>query len=134
MATIDDIRALLNAPNFAHVATLRADGTILSTPVWFGLEGDEILLNTAEGRAWPTNLRRNGTISMSIINGENPYEYASITGRVVSEDHEHANADIDLLAKQYMGLDEYPFHQPGDVRVTFRIAADRIFHMVPPAG
>lgn len=132
-ATFDDVRHLLAAPNFAHISTLRPDGTILSGPVWCDLDGDEILLNSSEGRAWPANLRRTGTISLSVANAENPYEYASITGRLVGEDHDHADADIDALAKKYLGVDEYPFRRPGEQRVSFRIAPERVFHMNPGA-
>ena len=52
MPSIDPgARALLEAPNFAHVATLRQDGTILNVPVWVHIEGDDVILNSAEGRA-----------------------------------------------------------------------------------
>jgi hypothetical protein len=37
-----------------------------------------------------------------------------------------ADQHIDALAKKYIGQDRYPFRQPGEVRVTVKVAADRV--------
>jgi nitroimidazol reductase NimA-like FMN-containing flavoprotein (pyridoxamine 5'-phosphate oxidase superfamily) len=44
----NEIRALLEAPNFAHLATLMPDGSPQSVPIWVGREGDRILICTGE--------------------------------------------------------------------------------------
>ena len=54
------VAELLEAKNFAHVATVRQDGQAAHRPVWVDHEDDRVVLNTAEGRDWPANLRRNG--------------------------------------------------------------------------
>jgi PPOX class probable F420-dependent enzyme len=127
MATIEPAaRAILEAPNFAHVATLREDGTILNVPVWVDVDGDSVVLNSAEGRAWPTNLRRTGKITVTVQNLQNPYEYVSVTGHLDREDKEDADDNINALAKKYLGQDEYPFRQPGEERIKFFIAPDRV--------
>ncbi len=41
--------ALIDRPNFAHLATLMADGSPHSVPVWVGREGDRLLVCTSEG-------------------------------------------------------------------------------------
>lgn len=129
MPSIDPgARALLEAPNFAHVATLRQDGTILNVPVWVDIEGDDVILNSAEGRAWPANLRRNGQITVTVSNSENPYEFVSITGSLAGEDKETADDNIDALAKKYLGQDEYPFRQPGEERVIVRVTPEKVHH------
>ena len=43
----DDVRALLSAPNYVHLATIRSDGSPRSQVVWVGLEGDNILVCTS---------------------------------------------------------------------------------------
>ena len=45
----NEIKALLDGPNFAHLATLMPDGSPQSAPVWVGREGDRILICTGEG-------------------------------------------------------------------------------------
>jgi PPOX class probable F420-dependent enzyme len=130
MASIDPAsRALLEDRNFAFVATQREDGTIQNVPVWVHVEGDLVTLNSAEGRAWPKNLRRTGQITVTVPKSENPYEFTTITGHLEREETETADADIDFLAKKYMDVDSYPFRQEGEQRVKFYIAPDRVFHM-----
>ena len=122
----DRDRELLAAPNFVQVSTLRPDGTIHTVPIWGDVEGDTVVLNTAEGRAWPQNLRRDGHTTLTVQNLENPYEYLTITGHVAEDTSEGADAHIDKLAKKYLGQDTYPFRQPGEQRVIFRITPDRV--------
>ena len=119
-------RELLEAKNFCDVSTLREDGTIHTVPVWVDVEGDTVVLNTERNRAWPKNLRRTGHTTLTVLNYENPYEYLTITGPVAEETTEGALEHIDAMAKKYIGQDKYPFHQPGDERVIFRIAPDRV--------
>jgi PPOX class probable F420-dependent enzyme len=125
--TLDDRdRALLSSGNFCHVSTLREDGTIHTVPVWVDVDADLVLLNTEKDRAWPKNLRRTDTTTLTVLNHENPYEYLTITGHVAEETTAGADAHIDLLAQRYIGQDKYPFHQEGDVRTIFKIAPDRV--------
>ena len=119
-------RALLEAPNFAHVATVRADGSPHGVLVWVDLEGDRVALNSAEGRAWPRNVERDPRISLTIANGENPYEYVEIRGRVVERTTEGADEHIDALAKKYMGVDEYPFRTPDEQRIKILVEPEQV--------
>lgn len=125
------VRALLEARNFAHVGTIKKDGSPSVVPVWCHTDGEHIIVNSAEGRAWPTHLERDPRATVTIMNLENPYEYAQITGQVAERTHGDANEVIDSLAKKYLDLDEYPFHQPGEQRVTIRIAPEKVFYSNP---
>ena len=58
---------------------------------------------------------------VTVVNHENPYEYAVIRGRLAEDTHEGADENIDALAKKYLGKDEYPFRQPGEQRVIYKI-------------
>lgn len=118
--------ALLRATNYCHIATLREDGTILNVPVWVDTDGERILVNSAEGRAWPANLRREGHATCTVTDHENPYRYVSAVVRIDEDTHDGADDDIDRLAKKYMDVDEYPFRQEGEQRVTFRLRPERV--------
>jgi PPOX class probable F420-dependent enzyme len=124
----DRDRALLEAPNFVHVSTLREDGTVHTVPIWVDVEDGHVLLNTETSRAWPKHLRERPTVTLTVLNMANPYEYVTLTGHVAEETTEGAAEHIDKLAKKYMGRDDYPFNQPGDQRVIFKIAPDRVHH------
>ncbi len=119
-------RELLEQPNFCHVATLRPDGSVHGVLVWVDVEGDGVVLNTAEGRRWRRNVERDPRITLTIPNHENPYEFTSVVGRVVSATHDGADEHIDRMAKKYLGKDTYPFRQPGEQRVKLTIEPDRV--------
>jgi PPOX class probable F420-dependent enzyme len=125
------VAQLLEAKNFAQVATTRQDGSPHVTPVWVDHDGEHVVLNTAEGRAWPANARRTGKVAINVVNQENPYEYVYVRGTVAEDTHDGADEHIDKMAQKYMGVDEYPFRQEGETRVIIKIAPDKIIHNDP---
>jgi PPOX class probable F420-dependent enzyme len=118
-------RELIEEPNFCYVATLRADGSPHVAITWIDLDGDEVLLNSAEGRDWPANLRRTSRATLTIADRDNQYEYATIEARLVGDTHDGADESADRLAKKYLDQDTYPFRQEGEQRVLFRLAPER---------
>ena len=124
------IQKLLEAPNFASLATLMPDGSPQVTPVWVDFDGTHILVNTAEGRQKPRNVRRDPRVAISTLDHQNPYAYATVRGRVVEITNEGAEEHIDRLAKKYLGRDTYPFRQPGERRVIFKIAPEQVSSMM----
>jgi PPOX class probable F420-dependent enzyme len=119
-------RELLEAKNFCVVGTLRRDGTTHQVPVWVDVEEDHVLLNSAVGRAWPTNAERDPRVSLLVDNIENPYEYVSIRGRVAEITQEGADAHIDKLAKKYLDKDRYPFRTPSEQRIIVRVEPEHV--------
>jgi PPOX class probable F420-dependent enzyme len=128
MSTVVEGRGeeLLRAKNFCNVATLRVDGSVHAVPVWVDVQDGRPVLNTAEGRAWPRNLRRDPRVTLTVQNIENPYEYVMIRGRMAEHTHEGADEHIDALAKKYLGQDTYPFRQPGEQRVIIRVEPEHV--------
>jgi PPOX class probable F420-dependent enzyme len=120
-------RALLEAANIAHLATLMADGTPHVTPVWVDVEDSLVLVNSAEGRVKVRNLRRDPRVGLSVVDRENPYAAVSIRGRVREIAVDGADEHIDALARKYLGEERYPMRQPGEQRVIIRIDPARIF-------
>ena len=120
-------RALFEGKNFAHVSVPRKDGSIQSAVIWVALDGrGNILMNSAEGRAWPANLRRAGRATVSVHNEANPYEFVSVTGTLSEDRHEGADADIDALSEKYRGRDFRQSRKPGEQRVTFTLEPTRV--------
>jgi PPOX class probable F420-dependent enzyme len=88
---------------FATLSTLSADGSPLQAVVWYALRGDAVLVNSAVGRHWPTNLCRDPRYSFLVEDG---YEWVGLRGRAeVLDDPEQAQADIAALARQYLDPD-----------------------------
>jgi PPOX class probable F420-dependent enzyme len=132
MAAIpDEAKHLFENKDFAHIATLNADGSPQNSAVWITLDGDLVTFNTAEGRLKTKNVARDGRVAISITNQENPYENLIIQGKVVELAHDGADDDIDALAKRYLGADSYPFRQDGEVRVIVKIEPEKVNHTNP---
>ena len=127
-STFDDpVRELIKGRNFCHVATLNEDGSIHSTLVWSDLDGDAVVLNSAQGRRWPENLKRDGRAWLLIANAEDQYEYVRIDGVLEEATEEGALDVINALSEKYEGR-PYPPLKPGEVRVTLKLAPERIVH------
>jgi PPOX class probable F420-dependent enzyme len=122
----DKYRDLFSKRAFASLSTLMPDGSPQVTPVWVDLEGDLVLVNTARGRQKDKNMRRDPRVAMAIIDPENPYRYLEVRGRVAEITEEGADAHIDKMAKKYLGADKYPYRQPSETRVIFKIQAERV--------
>ena len=119
-------RDLFGKRSFATLVTLRPDGLPQATPVWIDADGGDVVFNTARGRAKDRHLQRDPRVTLSIQDPDNPYRYAEIRGRVVGRTEDGADAHIDALAKRYLGKDTYPFRQPGEVRVIYRIRPEGV--------
>jgi PPOX class probable F420-dependent enzyme len=117
---------LLKAKNFCVVSTIRADGTVHAAPTWVDVENGRPVLNTAEGRAWPSNLERDPRVTLTVQNMENPYEYVSIRGRVAERTTTGADEHIDSLAMKYLGQESYPYRQPGEQRVIVKVEPEHV--------
>jgi PPOX class probable F420-dependent enzyme len=114
---------------FGHLATLMPDGSPQVTPVWIDYDGKLVVINTAEDRQKDRNLQRDGRIAISIIDPDNAYRYVEIRGQVVERTKQGADAHIDAMAKKYLDKDKYPFRQPGEVRVIFKIRPEHTTSM-----
>ena len=120
MALTDAVRAFLDEPRFAALATLNADGSVQQTVMWFARRGDEILMNTARGRKKDRNLLRDRRVSVCVEEG---YRYVTIAGEItLVEDQLIAQADIRALAERY--------HAAGMVRDGFA-KQERISLLLP---
>jgi PPOX class probable F420-dependent enzyme len=104
-----------------HLATLMPDGPSQVTPVWIDDDRTRVLFNTAEKRQKDRNLQRDGRVSISIVDPDNPYRYLEVRGRVAERTTQGADAHIDAMTKKSLGQDKYPCRQPGEVQGTFKI-------------
>lgn len=119
-------RQILEAPNFASIATTKSDGAPHVSTVWIDLDGDDVLINTAEGLVKTENVRRDPRVSISVFDRTDPYEQVVIRGTVVEITPEGADSHIDALAKKYLGVDEYPWREAGERRLVVRVRPDHV--------
>ena len=125
----EQYRDLFAKKAFAYLGTVMSDGSPQVTPVWCDLDGTYIRVNTAKGRVKDRNMRRNKKVAMTISDPENSYRYLAVRGEVAQITEQGADAHIDLLTKKYLGKEKYPYRQPGEVRVLYKIRPEKISTM-----
>lgn len=117
----DDVRALFEAPNYAHLATVLPGGGPHTVPVWAGIEAGKIAFLTSPGSRKARNLAADSRVAISVTDRNQPYAMALVRARVtVRLDGEPAWDIIDRLSRKYTGQ-PYPLRTE---RVVFLIEAD----------
>jgi len=120
---------LLEKQAFGNLGTLMKDGSPQVTPVWVDYDGKHVRVNSAKGRVKDKNMRRDPRVAIALQDPANPYRYLEIRGKVVEITEKGADDHINKLAKKYLGKDIYPFRQPGEVRVLYKIEPEKVSSM-----
>jgi PPOX class probable F420-dependent enzyme len=115
-------RKLFEDKNFAFIATVNKDGSPQVTPVWVDTDGKSIFVNSATSRQKFFNLTRDPRVAIALVDQADPYKAIMVNGKVTSvEKGKVADDHIDKMAKKYIGQDKYPYRQPNEERVLFKI-------------
>ena len=95
---------LLRKPNPAVVAVLMPDGQPMSVATWYLLDDDgRVLVNMDAQRARVDWMRRDGRVSLTVLDGAAWYTHVSLRGRVVEWRDDPELVDIDRLSTHYTG-------------------------------
>jgi PPOX class probable F420-dependent enzyme len=127
MAELTESQAeLFRGKNWGTVTTLREDGSPHATPVWIDTDGENVLFNTAVGRAKERHLRADPRVAVTVLPAEDQQSgYVTVSGTAEITE-EGAFDHIDKLAKKYIDEDKYPFLQPGEQRVIVKVKPDKV--------
>jgi PPOX class probable F420-dependent enzyme len=112
-------------PYVGVVTTLRDDGSPHSTIVWVDMENGKPSFNTAMGRAKPKHLEHDPRASLLVVDPNDAYKWVAVSGHTQMTE-EGADAQIDKLAKKYVGKDKYPWRKPTERRVTVLIEPEKV--------
>lgn len=122
----DNVRDLLGAPVVVSLATTLPDGQPQVTPVWCDVEGGRIRVNTAKGRQKHKDMVARPRVTVMGLDPNNPFRYVEVRGEVTEISEDGADAHIDKLAHDYLGVDTYPNHTPAETRVICYIEPRRV--------
>ncbi|MEV5233565.1 PPOX class F420-dependent oxidoreductase [Streptomyces pseudogriseolus] len=109
------------------LATVRADGRPHLAPVWFVLDGDEVVFNTGAATVKGRNLARDGRIALCVDDDRPPFAYVILEGRaLLSEDPGELRHWAARIGARYMGEDraeEFGARNgvPGELLVRVRV-------------
>ena len=118
--------SILDAPEFATLATLQPDGQPQLSVVWLARDGDDLLMSTVKGRQKHRNLGRDPRATVLVYPKANPYSYVEVRGTVTMTE-EGGRELIDRLNLQYTGGDRYTMDDGSDnVRVVIRLTPSKV--------
>lgn len=119
---------LAHGTRTAKLATTRADGRPHLAPVWFLLEGDDLLFNTGRDTVKGRTLARDPRVMVCVDDERPPFSLVLIEGRAaLSDELDEVHHWAGRIAARYMGEDraeEFAARNgvPGELLVRVRIA------------
>ncbi|MGW5333211.1 PPOX class F420-dependent oxidoreductase [Streptomyces bauhiniae] len=88
------------------LATVRADGSPHIAPIWFLLDGDELVFTTGEGTVKGRNLARDPRVALCVDDDRPPFSFVVLNGQArLSEDVDEIRRWATRIAARYMGED-----------------------------
>ncbi|MGW7529771.1 PPOX class F420-dependent oxidoreductase [Streptomyces sp. NPDC054783] len=88
------------------LSTVRADGSPHVAPIWFLLDGDELVFNTGRDTVKGRNLARDGRVALCVDDDRPPFHFVVLNGRAqLSENLEEVRHWATRIAARYMGED-----------------------------
>ncbi|MEU9242018.1 PPOX class F420-dependent oxidoreductase [Streptomyces shenzhenensis] len=103
--TDDEWRAFVShGTRTGKLSTVNADGSPHVAPVWFLLEGDELVFNTGKDTVKGRNLARDGRVALCVDDDRPPFHFVVLNGRArLSEDLGELRDSATRIAARYMG-------------------------------
>ncbi|GAB2807235.1 PPOX class F420-dependent oxidoreductase [Streptomyces chlorus] len=114
----------------AKLSTVRADGSPHVAPIWFVLDGDDVVFNTGKETVKGRNLARDERVALCVDDDRPPFAFVVLRGRArISEDPEDLVRWATRIAGRYMGQDraeEFGARNgvPGELLV--RVAVEKV--------
>ena len=112
------------------LSTVRADGSPHVAPIWFLLDGDDLVFNTGKETVKGRNLARDGRVALCVDDDRPPFAFVVLQGRArLSEDLDEVRHWAGRIGARYMGeerAEEFGARNgvPGELLVRVRI--DRV--------
>ncbi|MEV0220798.1 PPOX class F420-dependent oxidoreductase [Streptomyces sp. NPDC050704] len=109
------------------LSTVRADGSPHVAPIWFVLDGDDLVFNTGKDTVKGRNLARDGRVALCVDDDRPPFTFVVLQGRArISEDLDELRLWAGRIGGRYMGeerAEEFGARNgvPGELLVRVRI-------------
>jgi PPOX class probable F420-dependent enzyme len=121
-------RDLLERPLFAHLATVRPDGSPQSSVMWFDWDGTRIRMTHTKTRQKFRNFAAEPRVALSIADPEDEYRFLEVRGVVEKIEDDDAEASFYKSLQHRYGMD-YPIPD-APVRVIVTIRPDTFVAVV----
>ncbi|WP_447035427.1 PPOX class F420-dependent oxidoreductase [Streptomyces sp. DSM 118878] len=126
--TDDQWRAFVSqGTRTGKLSTVRADGSPHLAPIWFLLDGDDLVFNTGKDTVKGRNLARDGRLALCVDDDQPPFAFVVLQGRAdLIEELDQVQHWAARIGARYMGEDraeEFGERNgvPGELLVRVRI-------------
>ena len=101
----EEVRAfLLEGTRTAKLAVVRKDGSPSVTPVWFVLDGDDVIFTTGESTLKGRSMRRDPRVALCVDDDRPPFAYVRVAGAVtLTQDLDETRRWATAIGARYMG-------------------------------
>jgi PPOX class probable F420-dependent enzyme len=119
----DDLLDLVSSDRVGSVSFVRRDGSIATHLMWIDWDGEHLLTSSPVGSVKGTHARRDGQVSVSVYDRDDPWRFVILRGRVTDIIPDHGLAFIDKMSMRYTGS---PYMRRGFEREIFEITPDHM--------
>jgi PPOX class probable F420-dependent enzyme len=98
---------LAGKPRTGKLATTRRDGSPHVAPIWFDLDGDEIVFTTAETSVKGRNIARDPRVALCVDDEQPPFSFVIVEGTAANPEADQAQLVrwATRIGGRYMGAD-----------------------------
>lgn len=121
----EDLRPLLDRPLFASLGTIRPDDTVQVNPMWFEYDGEHLRFTHTTYRGKFRNLQSNPSMSLLLIDEEDPQVYLELRGELVDVIDDPTGDFYVRLGRRYGNPDQQPPPDKAD-RVILVMSIDKV--------
>jgi PPOX class probable F420-dependent enzyme len=137
--TAEEIHSFLSqGTRTAKVATMMRDGGPHVMPVWFVLDGEQIVFTTGAETVKGRNLRRDPRVALVVEDDEPPFAFVHVRGRVtIHEDLDELLRFATAIGARYMGEDraeEFGHRNAVAGELLVRVTPERVIAEADVAG
>lgn len=127
MATIPvSHQDIIQAKGLSFVTTVRPDNLLSVHPVSVIVDGDELRFSTLKGRGKLRNLAQDSRLSVCMPDPANPLRFVELRGHARMEP-DPDRTFINRIAREFMGIEHYPYDRPGAERVTIVMKIEQVW-------
>ena len=121
---------MLEGTRTGKLAWVSKDGRPQVTPIWFVLDGRDVIFNTHETSGKAKAPKREGRASLVVDDQAPPYSYVKIDGSITFDDNlENVRAVATQIGGRYMGADraeEFGNRNGTDGELVVRLTPNRV--------
>ena len=119
------------------LSTVRADGSPHIAPVWFLLDGDDLVFNTGKESVKGRNMARDGRVAICVDDDRPPFAFVVLQGHVeLSEDPAELRYWATRIGSRYMGqeaAEEFGARNGVPGELVVRVRVDKVVAMAAVA-